>query len=212
MNSPILRHILLFTLGLGGIAQAQSGSGSSGCSLGPGLECYALTANEGTGLARHNWLRAVLLWRRLSDERLLRGADTTLQREIALRQRQARRAAEDSGRVFLSGSSSGEFWHASYSAPARHGAESLYVAGHRFALPRRDSALVVMIEGLDGGTLPPSIVGTAWMPAELEDAYWPKFWVSGDTSFSVRPRRQPEILRAALSGVDAVRVFLGRAP
>ena len=93
MNSPIFRHILLVTLGLGGTAQAQSGSGSSGCSVGPGFECSALTANEGSGLARHNWLRAVILWRRLSDERLLRQADTAVQREIALRQRQARRAA-----------------------------------------------------------------------------------------------------------------------
>jgi hypothetical protein len=69
-----------------------------------------------------------------------------------------------------------------------------------------------MISGVEGDTTNPITVRTAWMSAALDADYWPKHWVSGDTTFFVRPGRAPAILRTALLEVSAVRDFLERAP
>jgi hypothetical protein len=203
--------ILLLAGSIGTSASAQVSSGS--CSVGPGFQCSEITARTGNGLDQRHWVRAVILWRFDSTGRVGR-RDTAAVREAMQGFRDARRAAEDSGRAFLGGSSNERWWSAAYTQRSFRGAsgDSLYVAGKQFAIPLRDSALIVMIEGLNDGIATPAFFATGWMQAALEADYWPKHWTSGDTSFIVRPRRQMEILRAALLGHPEMRNFLQRAP
>jgi hypothetical protein len=204
--------VLVLALSASGSALAQTGGGSGGCSVGRGFECIELTAHEGTGTEERNWLRAVILWRHASTRGSGR-SDTAASREAAQRTRDARRAAEDSGRVFLGGSFYGRTYSAAHSQRyGRPTTDTLYVLGRVLSLPLRDSALIVMIDGLEDGVRQPTLVGTEWMPAILETRYWPKHWRSGDTTFSVMPRGQEVILRAALLAIPSVRGFLERAP
>ncbi|HVT37833.1 MAG TPA: subclass B3 metallo-beta-lactamase [Gemmatimonadaceae bacterium] len=126
--------------------------------------------------------------------------------------RAASREAEDLGRTFAGGSSNGHWWTASLSSRTqRTPVDTLFVLGRAFLLPARDSALVVMIDGVEGDSLPPRYLGVAWVSAELESAYWPKNWVSGDTTFFVHRDGQGEILRKALEAAPSVRQFLASA-
>jgi hypothetical protein len=111
--------------------------------------------------------------------------------------------------VFLGGSASGRFWHASYSGGApRKGGDTLFIDVHALPMPFRDSALIVMVDRTQEDTANPVRIRTAWMPAEVDADYWPKRWVSGDPTFFLRPRRQAEIMRTALMRVESVRAFL----
>jgi len=205
-------RVLIIGMVLGRSASAQVGGGGGSCSAGPGFQCSEITAREGSGPDQRHWLRAVILWRYDSTRRVGR-PDTGEMRAAMQRFREVRRAAEDSGRTFLGGSSSERWWSAAYTQRLRGtSGDTLFVLEAQFAIPLRDSALIVMIDGLNDGTAGPTLLGTAWMPAVMEPSYWPKHWTSGDTTFTVRPRRQVEILRAALLGIPAVQAFLLRAP
>lgn len=194
---------------------AQTGGGSGGCSVGRGFECSEITAHSGSDRDRHNWLRAVVLWRRAPGRRERGPLDSAAQARAQERHRNDRRAAEDSGRAFLGGQSYDRTWSAAYtgfiSARGRT-VDTLFVMDQRFVIPRRDSALIVMVDEVDGPASQSRIHGTAWMPAQLDAAYWPKFWTSGDTTFSVMPRRDQTILRDALERIPAVKAFLTRVP
>jgi hypothetical protein len=84
---------------------------------------------------------------------------------------------------------------------------TLYVGDQRFALPLRDSALVVMVDLTRDTAQTPVVVGTAFIPATLPESFWPKFWVHGDTTFHVQPRGDQSVL-IALRAHPRIRAFL----
>lgn len=212
MHLHRLLHVLLLAAFFRSPASAQAGGGSGSCSVGPGFQCSEITASTGNGLDKRNWVRAVILWRydsRVRGER----RDTMATRLAAQRHREVRRAAEDSGHTALGGSVGDRWWIATYKhRPGMAPEDTLFVLGARLPIPLSDSALVVMVDGLNDDTGTSVLVGTAWMPAELEAGYWPRHWTSGDTTFMVRPRFDNNILRAALLRIPSVRSFLERRP
>jgi hypothetical protein len=205
-----IRNAILALAAVASLAQAQaSGYGAGGCSVGAGFECVMVHAHTGTQREERQWVRAIVLWKAepwtSSPAPRTAEARANSQRYDALR-----REAEDSNRTML-GTEGG-----SHRAPAsmtwgfpRRDADTLFVLGQRFEMPRQDSALVVMVDARTRDAAgAPRLIGIAWMPAAIDNAYWPKHWTSGDTSFTVRPPRDNRILRDALEKIPAVRTFL----
>ena len=192
-------------------AVGAQGTESSGCSAGSFVECSRITRHEGDGRLRQDWLVAIVLWRRIPYAGVS-GADTSGRRAVIHAYQITQRAMEDSNRYSLGGMTSDlmgvRWWSASYSRPASpDGLDTLFAAGQAFVLPRRDSALVVMVDHF-GGRQPPTVVRTAWIPASMPDGYWAKTWVSGDTTFRVMPRLDSVLLQDALMRVPSISEFL----
>lgn len=198
------------------LSQAQgggTGGGTGSCTVGTGFECSMVHASDRSGRDERSWVRAVVLWRIPSppgnDMR-----DTARFRARTVRYTDVQRAAEDSGRTLV-GTDGAEV-----RAPAtmtwgfgRRTRDTLFVLGQRFELPQRDSALVIMIDVPAVETnRPAQLVASVWIPAALDPAYWPKHWISGDTSFTIRPRWDNRILHDSLMKSLPVRAFLLRSP
>jgi hypothetical protein len=84
----------------------------------------------------------------------------------------------------------------------------LTVEARMFDIVRTDSALVVMVTVPGFGLV--RMVTTARIAADaVPEAFWPKTWQSGDTTFFVHPRypRDVEMLRRALGTSPVVRDF-----
>jgi hypothetical protein len=208
-RNAILALCTVSTLG----AAQGTGYGSGSCSVGTGFECSQVYAHERAEREERNWLRAIVLWR--TESWISSPAPSREEaRARSLRYDELRREAADSGRSLLGTGST------SHNAPVtmtwgfpRRAEDTLFVLGQKFALPNRDSALVVMIEARSHDPArPPRLIGTAWIPADLDPAHWPRHWTSGDTSFTIYPPRDNRILRDALEKVPAVRAFLNPAP
>lgn len=195
------------------LASAQGGSGSGGCFVGNGFECIKVYSHQGDGRTERYSLRAIVLWRGEATERVgLR--DTARARVRERLYTAARRAAEDSGRALIGSAGTMSLSTASmtWGFPLRV-RDSLFVMDLQIELPQRDSAVVVMIEMLPGDSTPPArLVGITWVPAELDDRYWPKNWRSGDTTFTIQPRVGNTILRDSLLKSPIVRSFLLQTP
>jgi hypothetical protein len=205
---------LLFTVAVSAESQSipNTGYGSGGCSVTNGVDCTSLYANVGHGSSRHNWLVALVLIRvdSAADAAAATASrDTSVQRATTKAYREAMNATEDAGRQFIGGVSGARMWSGAYTHHSDSLAgDTLYIGGRTLALPRRDSALVVMFtqSGVPGAA--PVFVGTAWIPAKMPAAYWPKDWSHGDTTFFIHPHGQEAMLRAALAKVPAISEFL----
>ena len=192
---------------LAGPMAAQSGGGSSCCqSVTSRVQGGTMTLHEGQGRDRREWLQAVVLWR--ASDRIGDGYSSDVAPLIERARRTAQFASAEAGRQFLGGFYSNGFHYADYSADRRR----LWVLGREYALPERDSALVVMVDRVDGVGGPVVIAGYAYMTAQLPERYWLKSWMSGDTTFMVHPRDQQHLLLEALRGVTAVRAFIEGPP
>lgn len=177
---------------------AQTGSGSAGVSLTPRVECAYLYRDSGSGATEQHWLVALVLWRGQAGWRARAGATEATRHAYRI----AARAAEDAGRHFVGGHSGGFVYAAAYDH------DSLYVLGRSYLLPRRDSALVVMVDRVDSVDGNPAVVGTANVEAQVAPEFWIKQWASGDTLFIVRPHQPERILLEALRRAPRLGQFL----
>jgi len=179
-------------------AAAQGTSVSTACcsSLHPRILVGIVTSEDGMPPARHQWVRAVILWR--GDRPIQDGYS----RDARVEARALDDAAERAGRIRL-----GAFY-----ANRVHGADVsrdgtfLWVLGQQFTLPLRDSALVILVDHVDSAS--PTIDGTAHIAATLPAEYWGKVWESGDTTFLIRPRNTADHLRQALAISPQIQRFL----
>jgi hypothetical protein len=213
-STAMLTRIVIFAICIvATTARAQTGMNTGGCTVGPGFECKLVGAHDGSGPAERQWVRAIVLWRLDSSNRD-DSHDTSRVRETTHRFQAASAAAQDSGRLFIGGANGSHMWSASITWGAmRRTRDTLFVLGRQFEIPPRDSALVVMVDGDDGvADRPPRLIGTAWIGAELDSGYWPKHWASGDTAFTIMPRRGNSILRDSLVTAPSVRSCLVGAP
>ena len=147
---------------------------------------------------QHGPLKAVVLWR--GQPGWLDGSGPE-RRWADSAYRYARRDAEDRHLSFFGSG----FAYGLLSDDQRQ----LIVEGHAFEIGRTDSALVVMVTVPAFGL--PRAVATARLSTNaVPEAYWPKTWQSGDTSFFVHPRypRDVAMLRQALATSPVVLDYL----
>jgi len=159
---------------------------------------YAVLQGTGSIGDRHAPLVAIVLWR--GDDKWPDGSEAQRRYADSV-YRYARRDAEDRG---------WSFFGSGYAYGLRsEDRRQLSVEGHTFEIGRTDSALVVMVSIAAFGL--PRVVTTARIAADVvPDAFWPRTWRSGDTTFFVNPQypRDMEMLRQALKTSTVVRDFL----
>lgn len=187
------------------LVSAQTGGGSSCCqSITPYVRAAIGTTHEEVrGASRHEWLSVIVLWRSATVQN--GGTDHA----DALTQERTRAAAtvasHQAGRDQFGGVFGGDTYQ--YAELSRR-ENRLWVLGQEYHIPVRDSAIVVMVDGIDqpAGS---SVVGVAYIPAEMPDGYWSKMWTSGDTTFMVHPSRNSgAMLETALRSSPVIRQFL----
>src|SRR5262249_26109316 len=143
----------------------------------------------GTGEgSRHGPLLAVILWRGAPGWEEVRDADRS-RIDSVLRWAQLR-ASEAHLSLFGSGQAYGLL---------ADDYRDVIIEGQHFPLKASDSALVVMV------TLPPNdrprgVTTARIQVTSLPEAFWTRSWMSGDTTFFVRPSypRDAAMLRQAL--------------
>jgi hypothetical protein len=154
-------------------------------------------------------MRAVVLWRdpRAREGQALNEAE---QGEYNAWHRSMQQAARDSGRVFLGGRSGNRSWSASFTrrTPPGGATDSLFVADGKFALPRSDSAIVVMVELSTDTPARARVLETAWIPAGVAPDYDSKAF----NDVLGRPQGEAAVLRKVLARAPLVLKFLNRAP
>lgn len=183
---------------------AQYGFGTGGVQLTPRVECDYQYADSGNALQRHNWIRSIVLWRGQPPSGWGKPLDTAMLAAGERAWRAEHRMAEDSGWTVMGGMTNGVMRTVEV---RNHGAQ-LHVLGRTFAVPERDSVLVVMMDRAygDGG---PSLAGTTYVPLlALPDEFWPRMWTRGDTTFIVHPHHQGDLLAAALRKSPTVAAFM----
>ncbi len=201
--SPLLRSATGATFGM------SMGGGSGNCQLDHRrIECSYVDASEGMDRDRRQWLRAVVLAR--SDTGARRPQSPTMQDQQAMiglieAQMTARMAAQRLGRIPLGGS--GDPRDPDLGYEVSQGMDTIFIADQAFPLPRRDSALVILVDRHDRQRAP-TVVGTVMIRAALPSDFWTKTWSNGDTTFIVSPKRDNTYLRDALTAVPAIRAFL----
>jgi hypothetical protein len=205
---------LVITLGsTPAIARAQ-GRGISGCSVVERIDCTMVHRRDGPPRQEREWPTAIVLWRMPPDLAFRAAAsareDSALERyrarvdSASRRYRALRRAAEDSGWRFMGGQEGAVIQELVIDSTDSR----LRVRDRIFAIPGRDSALVVMVDMTRDPANTPVIVGHAYVPAQLPEGYWPKHWTSGDTIFSVRPRNADQMLTRLLRTNPSIAAFL----
>ena len=184
--------------------QGQRGSGSTCCSqVTAHVQAAQLTAHDGeAGAQRHERLRAIVLWRASGD--LGRGTPSMGALDLQLKADSARAASGKLGRSYLGEVRANGIHYVEYDQ------QHLWALGQEFNLPHRDSALVLMIDGVDapGG---PRVAGHAYIAAEMPEKFWTKTWTSGDTTFFVHSGNTDAMLLEALRASPAVRAFIATA-
>jgi hypothetical protein len=159
---------------------------------------YAVLQGTGAMGSKHGPLVAIVLWR--GDDKWPDGSEAQRRYTDSV-YRDARRDAEDRGWSFFGSG----YAYGLHSEDRRQ----LSVEGRTFEIVRTDSALVVMVSIAAFGL--PRAVTTARIAADaVPEAFWPRTWSSGDTTFFVHPRypRDVEMLRRALVTSTVVHDFL----
>lgn len=185
-------------------AVTSRGSGSRSGSLTPRIQFSEISASQDSAGERSEWIRAIVLWRAapgwMNDKR-----DPERLRAASEEYRRLRSEAVLTNRTVLGGVTHGTVQWAEMDSHGR----VLYVLGKEFEIPERDSALVVMIDDLDGSRGVPRVVGTVYVEGTVPPDALGKWWTSGDTTYSVRPKRSREsVLRDALSQSEIAREFI----
>ena len=176
-----------------------TGYSTGGADLSPRISTSYLEASFGEASRETRSLRFVVVWRGQSGwSQGRQGLDAAKVQQAQAEYNAARKAALVRDGLFVGGQSNG----VAYTAATDSARTTLTVLGQRFSIPRRDSALVVMVDRVDGVGGEPIVVGTAVVESRLPDRPAERMWTSGDTTFIVRPRAsQPGGERADIESV-----------
>lgn len=183
-----------------------TGSGTSDCALARRqVDCFFVEARRGDNRNEVSSIRIMVIQRGLPSRNGLTRMSDSARATAAMRRMTAhRREVEDRGRMFF-GSYSDENAPVGFEL-SRLMTDSVWV-GDRFFVPpwRRDSALVVLLDHERPGS---PVVGTVTIPSALPGGFDSKTWVSGDTTFIVRPRDTTPRWQSFFSRFPAIAQFL----
>lgn len=183
----------------------QYGFGTGGVQLTPRIECDYQYSDSGNGLQRHNWIRSIVLWRGQPPSGKGKPLDTAMLARSERAWRAQYRMAEDSGWTVMGGMTDGVM----RTVEVRNHGTELRVLDRTFAVPERDSVLVLMIDHAYGDGGPPYLAGTTYLPLlALPAEFWPRMWRRGDTTFVVNPHNRGDVLAAALRKSPVVAAFM----
>lgn len=205
MNTRACRMLIVAAgsvIAVAPLAAQADGVGVTSSTFRPGLG-YAYETGSSLAMPGRSWIRSVVLWRWQPDRMHATSEDSAAARRALLLYRQERDAAQDSGRLLAGANMDGIVYAASVD---RDG--TLHVLGRRYVVPSRDSALVVMVDQSGAQGAAPRIVGTAYIGANMPDAFWSHSWTRGDTTLSIFPRNSSALLLAALEKAPAVAAFI----
>lgn len=197
-------------------AQRPTGYSTGSCDVAAVVWCESLDARQADGELEREWLRAAVLWRSGLNPRRgvsLARIDTTAMRSAVDAYSLLRIEAERKGHIMLGGQS-GDRWTASFLSgrsqwPGRRSTvDTLLVLDEAFVLPERDSAVVVLVDGVFGGPTPPRIVEVLRVPSPSRVSAKTKRWTSGDTTFIVQPKKEGPSGEEFLRSIPAVRNFI----
>lgn len=196
--------LIMALAGVPDIIGAQ-GSGTGGCSVTEQVDCTMLHRNDGRERQERRWPTAIVLWRMPPHSVAFRTGSTEAKHDFtSVRYRELQRAAEDSGWRFMGGRSGPVIQELAIDSANRR----IRIRDRIFAVPERDSALVVMVDLTRDSAYTPLVVGYTYVPAELPEGYWTKHWTSGDTTFFVRPRNNDVMLSRLLRANPSIAAFL----
>ena len=179
-----LAPIASATMGAQTASTSGSGYGTSTGQLSARVEMSYLARNLWDGSRRTRWVQVVLLWRGQPGWAGRTAALDSVERRQAIDEyRRARAGAILTNATVLGGQSGA----VTYLAQIDSASKAVTVLGQTFALPPRDSALIVLIDHIDWRGGQPAIVGTAVVDGRLPDLSPMRMWASGDTTFTVTP-------------------------
>jgi hypothetical protein len=187
-------------------ASAQRGGSSGGTTrLTDRVEVmYQQSYTESSTAGRADWMRFIVLWRGQPGWRFAK--TSVAERDDAERvRREVAAAAALANRTVMGNFANGP----SYFAELDRDNNALYVLGNRYAIPSRDSTLVILVDRIDRLGGPPFVVGAAVIDGRMSSEFVPKTWVSGDTTFTVRPSKTAlDLFLETLKKDPAVAAFL----
>jgi len=165
-------------------AQTSSGTSGGGMTLSSRVSIDYQEANVDSAGKRTDWMQIVVLWRGQPGWQSGAGA-TSVQRAAGNQvYEQARVAAAVANRGFSGSGGPYPHWTEIDRSNGR-----LYVLGREFDIPPRGSALIVIVDRVDGIGGPPMVIGSAVIDGTLPEDVRGKTWTSGDTTFMVRPSK-----------------------
>jgi hypothetical protein len=188
----------------GDSARIVSGGEAGSFDLGPRVELNYLTSYTDSLGQKRVWLQLAILWRGQTAWRSLARVDTA-QTAGAERELQRREIDAIAAGGVWSGTQVGTLVYG-----AVHDREGTWVEvlGQRFPLPQRDSALVVLVDHVDGVSGQPVILDVRRVPSLLPVDVLSRSWTSGDTTFSLRPLGSLQnAITALLSGPPVIHDF-----
>jgi hypothetical protein len=194
MNTEtLMRHVLrksacliaLFAVASRIPAQTRGGSSGGGQTLSDRVDLsYEQAYVETPSTGRTDWMRYVILWRGQSGWHSPRMSQAEA-RESQQAFRAAQATAMLNDRSLLGGSAgSVNYW-----AEIDHEHKAVIVLGNTYAIPERDSTLVLLVDRVDGVGGQSVVLAAAVVDGRLSTQK-EKSWVSGDTTFIVRPHTQ----------------------
>jgi hypothetical protein len=187
MGHPTTRSflaLLLIIVTTPATAQSRSGSSGGTHTLSDKVDItYQQSYSESSPGARTDWMRFIVLWRGQPGWRTSRGMSPEERSELEHEYRQASAAATLANHSIMGGYSG----HAAYWAELDREADMLYVLGKPFAIPPKDSTLVILVDRVDHVGGEPFVVGSAVIYGHMSSEFETKTWTSGDTTFMVRP-------------------------
>ena len=202
-------YLLLLSLLLPGALLSQRGQSGGGCFNDDDIECVMVTAREGRGSEQRQWVRTMVLWRvprdLVRDPSAIRAGREKYETEVALAT--ARKWSS------LGGTRGGHYAVASFTQEWRRSqADSVFVAGHGFVLPARDSVLVVLVDQLASASVTPRVEASLYISTTSRPPYPFKRWVAGESVVTIAASESEAWLRELLQSSSVVREYLGRAP
>lgn len=198
---------------------AQTGVRSHDCTVGVGYACDGMLASDERGVDPRDWIRVLVLWKGGASSdgsvvTLRAPRDTATARALYERFRNESRAAEDRDRALIGGVNDDGYWIAGYTwgRIGRGGVDTLYVLDQAYRVPVGDSAIVVLVDSIHTLTHTPRVVAALRIANRMTARAREKMWMSGDTTFIVRPRSPGASVPESILQHPTVRAFLGHAP
>lgn len=193
-------------IAVAGAASAQR-SGSSGGThqLSARVQVtYQSSYTESPTTGRSDWMRFVVLWRGQPGWQM--SHMTPEQRAEADRIGREAMAAATLANRSLMGSPGGAV---PYWAELDRDNNKLFVLGNQYTIPERDSTLVILVDHVDHVGGDPAIVAAAMLDGRMSSDFAGKTWVSGDTTFTIRPSKsQLDVFLETLRKDPAVAAFV----
>jgi hypothetical protein len=190
-------------------AQHGVGFSASTTTVPPRTEVSYVKANQEDARGTTHWFQLLILWRGQPGWSDLKSSiplpDSTARVRALANYDLARKTALMRDAIFLGGNARGIGYYAELDSART----VVTILDHSYRIPPRDSALIVLVDRIDGVGGMPTVTGTAIVDGRFPTPQTPKTWTSGDTVFTIRvPDRQQENMLMVLQRDTIVAAFL----